>query len=255
MATFSIITPTYKKADKLTRAIRSVFEQANQNFTMIIVNDSPDDASYASLEQGLLLDTRIRYVKNEKNMGANFSRNRGISMADEDSWIIFLDDDDYLANEALLTFETLIEKHSKEHWFIANRADESGISYTRIVPDKAHLEYAWNFLILRKFSGDATHCIRASFAKKILFPMHIRQGDEWIFFYELGTKTGFYYTNYNATLTDGYDASGLNFRARSTHTQLHTLRLLWNEGASRGLLSKPSFLIYMAMRFVRAFVK
>ena len=41
MSFFSIITPTYKRADKLQRAIDSVMSQTSGDFEMIIVNDSP----------------------------------------------------------------------------------------------------------------------------------------------------------------------------------------------------------------------
>ena len=43
---FSIITPTYKRADKLSRAVNSLRNQTYTDWEMIIVNDSPAETEY-----------------------------------------------------------------------------------------------------------------------------------------------------------------------------------------------------------------
>lgn len=255
MPFFSIIIPTYKKADKLRNAVYSVLLQTYQNFEIIIVNDSPDDKSYNDFEKDLR-DSRIIYIKNEENSGVNFSRNRALSSKSiKSNWVIFLDDDNTLSKNALETFVNYINNNQEARWIISNKATNDGVSLTKINKENTPLEYATNFLIFKKFSGDATHCIHKDTIRNIYFPKTVRQGDEWLFFYEIGTKTKFFYYNFNTTLTDGYEESGLNYRKRSTDEQLDTLELLWKEGIERKINKKPTFIIYMLMRLLRAFIK
>ena len=46
---FSIITPTYKRADTLRRAISSLLSQTHTDWEMVVINDSPEDKSYEIL--------------------------------------------------------------------------------------------------------------------------------------------------------------------------------------------------------------
>lgn len=253
---FSIITPTYKRANKLTRAVGSVLNQTHADWEIIIVNDSPDDTSYASFEKDIS-DPRIIYLKNEKNEGVNFSRNRALDSVSSDSdWIIFLDDDDYLAPDALKTFSELIFNHPSNEWFVTNRAFPDNISITKFPKSNTEYSYAWDYLILKRCKGDATHCIKTALVNNIRFSKLIKQAEEWIFFYQIGLKSEIFYYSHDSTLTDGYNEStGLNFRRRLKNEQLQTLSLIIREGLNLHLLSHPTFLIYLFMRFVRILVK
>lgn len=253
---FSIITPTYKRSDSLTRAVESVLHQTHADWEMIIVNDSPNDASYDSFEKNIH-DNRIKYFKNENNLGVNYSRNFALDNLSADSdFIILLDDDDWLAKDTLENFVGIIKERPAENWFVTNRALKSGGPLTSAPKNNSHYSYAWSYLILKKFKGDATHCIRTSVLKNIRFSKSIRQGEEWLFFYQLGLKNKFYYSNHNSTLTEGYNrVYGLNFRERTRSEQFRTLVKIINEGSELHLLSHPTFLIYLFMRFIRILVK
>lgn len=253
---FSIITPTYKRADKLTRAVESVLAQTHTDWEMIIVNDSPDDTNYASFEKSIT-DSRIIYLKNAQNEGVNFSRNRALDVVSKDSdWIIFLDDDDYFAPEALKTFLGLIFKYPNNEWFVTNRALPNGNSMTKFPQSDTEYSYAWDYLISKRCKGDATHCIKTTLVNGIRFSKLIKQAEEWIFFYQIGLRSRIFYHAHNSTLTDGYnETSGLNFRKRSHAEQLKTLLLIIHEGFNLHLLPHPTFLIYLFMRFIRILVK
>ncbi len=255
---FSIIIPTYKKPDELLKSVFSVISQDYKNFEVVIVNDSPNDESYKIAEEKFLNGSSplVHYVKNLKNEGVNYSRNKALSLLSVKSeWIIFLDDDDTLAPNTLSHFCELIEKNIQEKWFICNRAEKNGSSLTQIYPNNSSLDFNWNFLITKKFSGDATHCINTNITKGIFFPTKIKQGDEWMFFYQISLRTKFFYNDFNATFTDGYSTSGLNYRKRTTNEQLKTLGNILSEGWQRKILFRPSFVIYILIRLVRAFVK
>ena len=88
----SVIMPAWNCAGTIGKAIDSVLAQ-DVPLELIVVNDtSPDDLdavmkTYAS-------DSRVRYVKNEHNLGASGSRNRGVALA-KGGYVAFLDADDW----------------------------------------------------------------------------------------------------------------------------------------------------------------
>ena len=253
---FSIITPTYKRADKLIRAVNSLRNQTYTDWEMIIVNDSPAESDYLSFEQSIN-DSRIRYLKNEKNEGVNYTRNKALdAVSIHSDWTIFLDDDDYLAPDALETFCDLIRSYDNTNWFVTNRAFKDGTPTTNFPKSDKWYSYAWDYLILKKCKGDATHCIRTKEINEKRFLKNIKQAEEWFFFYQLGLKNKFYYHDHNSTITDGYnETTGLNFRKRNRKNEFKTILVIAYEGTINGIIYHPTFLIYLLMRLVRIIVK
>ncbi len=253
---FSIITPTYKRSDFLTRAVESVIHQTYIDWEMIIVNDSPDDSSYDSFEKRIR-DYRIKYFKNKNNLGVNYSRNFALDRISPDSdFVIFLDDDDWFANNALENFVSLISANRNDNWFVTNRELKSGGPLTYAPENNKHYSYARDYLILKNIKGDATHCIKTDLIKNIRFAKSIKQGEEWFFFYQIGLKSKFFYSNHDSTITEGYNrVHGLNFRNRTRSEQFRTLIELVKNGSQLNLIYHPTFLIYLLVRFVRILVK
>jgi hypothetical protein len=245
---FSIITPTYKRPDLLLRAVASVQAQTHTDWEMIIINDSPQDHGYANFASSIN-DPRIHYHTNDRNSGVNISRNRALdSVSSRSDWVIFLDDDDYLSPDALTTFSELISDHPNHAWFITNRAHTNGVPITKIKKSDTAYSYAWDYLIFKRCRGDATHCIKTSIVHKVRFSPHIKNGEEWIFFYELGLKTNMFYHDHNSTITDGYGQ--LNFRKRTRGERLESIGILFYEGVARGFAYHPTFLLYLAARIL-----
>lgn len=253
---FSIITPTFKRAEHLIRAVSSVQNQTYKDWEMVIVNDSPDDTKYEKFESSIN-DPRIRYLKNSKNEGVNFTRNRALdSISIHSDWVIFLDDDDYLAPDALATFAELIRSKGAVSWFITNRAYKNGNPVTEFPKSDTWYSYARDYLILKRCKGDATHCIDTRKLNGIRFSQKLKQAEEWLFFYQLGLKNRFYYHDHNSTITEGYDAQGgLNFRKRPRKNQLLTLIVLGYEGTLLRISYHPTFILYLFMRFIRVLIK
>lgn len=255
---FSIITPTYKRPDKLVRAVKSLQNQTYTDWEMIIVNDSPNDTSYQTFTSSIN-DPRIHYHVNDINQGVNYTRNKAIEFVSADSkWIIFLDDDDYFAPDTLQTFHDLILLHQGTKWFVTNRALTNGKTLTHFPKDDTSYSYTWQYLILKRCKGDATHCIETKLItqNKIKFSQHVKQGEEWFFFYQLGLQEKMYYHGHNSTITDGYDQSeGLNFRKRSRTERFESISTLAYEGGDINIIHHPTFLLYLLARYIKLIFK
>ena len=87
----SIIMPSYNTALYIEKTIQSVLDQTYPNWELIIVDDCSTDNTDEVLEK--IKDTRIHYLKNEKNSGASVSRNKALRES-KGQWIAFLDSDD-----------------------------------------------------------------------------------------------------------------------------------------------------------------
>lgn len=252
---FSIITPTFNRPEVLKRAVDSVLDQKYPYWEMIVVNDSPENLFYEEVENKYK-DPRIHFFKNSENKGVNFTRNFALSKVSEDSSrVIFLDDDDYLASNALTDLAKYVEKYHEEKWIMTNRLEINGRFKTNAPKDLFHYQYANDYLIQKRIVGDATHCIEAHLAKSTNFSTCIKNGEEWIYFFDISQRSKLFYIDTNTTITEGYSTTGLNFRKRNFFEQMSVLRLIIIEGHSRHWLLKPSFIFFLLMRFVRAIVK
>lgn len=91
MEKISVIIPTYNRADKIEKAVRSVLDQTYSNVEVLVIDDASTDNTRDVVES--IQDRRIRYIRMEQNGGASAARNAGVSCADTE-WIAFHDSDD-----------------------------------------------------------------------------------------------------------------------------------------------------------------
>ena len=91
IVTIDVIVPTFRCMEEKLRSIVCLSSPACYSVRFIIIIDDP---AHASLRERLERDFRDRVLVrvNETNMGASYSRNRGLNEATAD-WILFLDDD------------------------------------------------------------------------------------------------------------------------------------------------------------------
>ena len=87
----SIIMPSWNSGEFITESINSVISQTYTNWELIIVDDCSSDDTETIVKS--IVDTRIRYMKNDVNLGAALTRNRALREA-KGKWIAFLDSDD-----------------------------------------------------------------------------------------------------------------------------------------------------------------
>lgn len=91
MREVSVVIPTYNRSKKLKRAVNSVLDQTYPYFEVIVVDDRSTDDTKEVVKK--FKDERIKYHRNESNLGGGESRNVGIELS-KNEYIAFLDDDD-----------------------------------------------------------------------------------------------------------------------------------------------------------------
>lgn len=92
MPKVSVLMPIYKtKEEYLREAIESILSQTFTDFEFLILDDCPEDDRESVVKS--YKDKRIKYVKNEKNLGITPSRNKLIEMAEGEYLAVFDHDD------------------------------------------------------------------------------------------------------------------------------------------------------------------
>ena len=95
MIKFSIIIPNYNEGKYIRECLESVFGQTYKNYEVIVVDDGSTDDSIDIIKD---FDVKL-YHSNGLHAGG--ARNVGLDNANGE-YIVFLDSDDYLANNNVL---------------------------------------------------------------------------------------------------------------------------------------------------------
>ncbi len=106
MPMFSVVIPTYNRADLIRAALDSVFAQEFKDYEVIVVDDGSTDSTREILES---YDNRIRLFT-QGNKGPGAARNLGLDHATGE-YVTFLDSDDLWFPWTLETFAHVIDVH------------------------------------------------------------------------------------------------------------------------------------------------
>lgn len=98
----SIIIPTFNRANIINDTLNSILDQTYSNWECLLVDDGSTDETKRVIQNYSLKDARIIALERpqEKNKGANASRNYGLSFAKGD-YVIFFDSDDIMSKTCL----------------------------------------------------------------------------------------------------------------------------------------------------------
>lgn len=98
----TIIMPAYNSENTIEKSIKSVVDQNNDNWKLIIIDDnSTDNTRKICKEYEKKYLEKIRCIKNTKK-GVSSARNLGIELCDTE-YIMFLDSDDTFSKDAIQT--------------------------------------------------------------------------------------------------------------------------------------------------------
>ncbi len=98
----SVLIPTYNRADYLEEALESVREQDYPNLEVIVSDNASTDGTEKRVEK-YLSDPRLRYYRNEKNLGAVENYRRLLYEYASGRFGHYLTDDDYFIDRQHLS--------------------------------------------------------------------------------------------------------------------------------------------------------
>ena len=119
----SVVIPTYKRFDTLSRAIRSVNYQTYDKIEILVVDDNEPGDSYSCGVRKMISDLAIpnlKLVTQEKHINGAAARDAGILEATGE-YIAFLDDDDLWLPEKIQREVEFIKKLPTEVGAVSNR--------------------------------------------------------------------------------------------------------------------------------------
>jgi len=128
---FSIIIPTYNRADFLNIAIHSVLNQDFDNYELIIVDDGSTDKTKNIISN--IKNKRLKYI-HQPHKGVSAARNKGLNLV-KGKFICFLDSDDrFCKNKLSITLE-YTKKYPKCKMF---HTEEIWYRKGNLLPQKLH---------------------------------------------------------------------------------------------------------------------
>lgn len=111
MPKVSVIICTYNRASLLARAIDSVLSQDLKDLELIIIDDNSNDETEKLTASYQEKDKRVKYYKNDFNLGVVKSRNQGVGIAQAE-YIAMLDSDDWWLKDNKLSLQVdFLEKN------------------------------------------------------------------------------------------------------------------------------------------------
>lgn len=107
---FSIIIPSYGHEAFLEECLESLLAQTYQEWEAWVIDDQSPDRSHEIAERFASRDSRIKCLRNEKNLGAYSTQNVGLSLASHD-WAAILNSDDFWTPDKLEKQAALISAY------------------------------------------------------------------------------------------------------------------------------------------------
>ena len=135
----SVIIPAYNCEKYIGKSIDSALAQ-DVPIEVIVLNDCAKDGTEEVIQK-YLTDSRIRYVRNEKNLGVAKTRNRGVRLACG-KYVAFLDSDDWWESGKLAK---QLERIERDNAVLCSTARElvnpDGSSMGKVIPVTEYITY------------------------------------------------------------------------------------------------------------------
>jgi len=181
----SVIIPYFRKKKFIEKSLISVLKQNYKKIEIIIVYDDPSNIDYEYLKKLSKKDKRIKIIKNKNNLGAGYSRNKGIKIA-KGYYIAFIDGDDIWKKNKLKYQINLMKKNNHDFTFtgyeIIDKKDK--IIGKRNVPNKI----SFNKLLVDNKIGLSTVVLKKKLIKgNYKFP-NIKTKEDFVLWLKLSKK-------------------------------------------------------------------
>lgn len=175
----SIIMPAYNASRTIKESINSVITQTVKDWELIVIDDCSSDNTTEIISEFVEKDNRIKFLKNDRNRGVSYTRNRAIELATGE-WIAFLDSDDRWMSEKLEKQLALSDKYPDMIicYTASSFVDDSGKPYDYVMPAVEQLDY--KILLRKNLISCSSVMIRSSVMKEIKMPSDSMHEDYFV---------------------------------------------------------------------------
>lgn len=186
-ALVSIITPLYNSEAFITETINSVLNQTYKHWELVLIDDASTDGTYSIASDFVAKYANIFLLKNETNLGAGHSRNRGIQVAQGD-FIAFLDADDLWKPEKLEKQIQFINTHDTDICFSSYELINEDSKALNIKVE-ALPSLSYNKLLKSNYIGNLTGMYNAKSLGKVYMPL-LRKRQDWLLWLNALKRSG-----------------------------------------------------------------
>lgn len=111
----AIIIPGYNCEQYISKCLNSILLQDDTEYTIFFIDDGSTDSTRSIVTA--IKDERIKYI-HQSNSGVSAARNRGLALAEDYEYIMFVDSDDWLEENAFITIRQCIEKSNDADYIV-----------------------------------------------------------------------------------------------------------------------------------------
>lgn len=190
----SVIIPSYNRKNTLEKTIRNILLQSYSDLELIVIDDCSIDGTEEMIKS--FNDSRISYYRNAKNMGACYSRNRGIELAKGD-YIAFQDSDDLWDVDKLKKQLSYLQNTNADMVFCALIKKNLQNTNSKVIPDrdvdKGFLTF--NYLLKGNVISTQTILAKKNIFKNIRFDNSLPRYQDWDLVLQISKKYNIVFLN------------------------------------------------------------
>lgn len=191
-SSIAVVIPVKDRREELLRALCSVINQSVEIKEIFVIDDgSEEDIRLDVLERF----PQVTFLRNQKPMGAPFSRNLGWKSATAE-YVAFLDSDDEWMPECLEHKLDLIKSNDLD-FVVGSVTLDDGIE-RKAIPFKVNpsLSLRENLLGNHRFDArTSTFFLKTSLREEILFDEKLKKHQDWDIFLNIDNKFKVGFTN------------------------------------------------------------
>ncbi|WP_157208633.1 glycosyltransferase family 2 protein [Mariniflexile maritimum] len=183
----SVITPLFNSENYISETINSVINQTYQNWELLLIDDGSTDKTVEIVTNFMAKNPNIKLLKNDINLGAAISRNKGIDAAQGD-YIAFLDADDIWKPEKLqVQIKFMQAQNGLVSFSSYEQINKYGQPLNLLI--KALPELTYKKQLKSNYIGNLTGMYNAKVLGKIKAP-NLRKRQDWLLWLNAIEKSG-----------------------------------------------------------------